>query len=878
MRTAPPEADEAVLVTGANGFLGTALCHHLEGKVLALVRAGDAEEAARRLSRAWWRHPDLLRRIGGDIIPIPGDVTRPGLAIPEAMMAAVRRCAHVIHAAASIRFDATREELYHVNLEGTKNVLQLASDLPSLRRLLHVSTAFCTHARPANHYEESKAAAEKEVEAWSGPWTIVRPSMVVGDATTGEVRNFNTIYLPLRLYLTGRLRTLPVKRELRLDIVPVDHVARTCVRLLRDENARRKAYFAVAGSASPTVGEMLEAVMPWAKERAIALRPPRFLPLSEERLRKALSKQGGLRHLAPYFIARSDFPDPEKELRPPPWKEYFPRLLDFAHHHGFMDLDERTVHEHILWRMRSTQLPVDYWDLGKDRRHYSGKEVRALVLRAASGLEGMGVGRGDRVAIIGSNSVRYMVVEMALGLLGAVSVPLYRTAPPREQRELLRMATCKLAFLEEGLRSGAQELGVPCVSLGSGTDGAMAWEVFIAQGGEEERSAPVGMNDPATIRFTSGTTGQPKGAVLSHACLRYCGEEMSAIPPWGTRTAPIRYLSFLPMNHIVEGVIVANAPFYAPAPVTIYYLDDFWKAREALLEARPTVFFAVPRFYEKVWEALCASRLGRRAAADAARGRRTWLTRLAGKKLGRAAGLAQCGHIIVGAAPCPDGLLDGFRILGMEINDAYGLTEAPLVSMNRPRRNVIGSVGELLPGAQAKVEDGEILLRGPQVMTSYLDGGGLRDGWLPTGDLGTVQEGRVFIEGRRKEVIITSYGKNVHPGRAEAALRGIQEVREAMLVGDGRPYCAAIVWTEGRPDQQLKDNVCRSLREINATVSHHEGVRRALLLPYDLSVERGDLTPSLKLRRQVVTERLRAEIEAMYRDDTSCCIIADPTP
>lgn len=875
----PPKDDEVVLVTGANGFLGTALCTLLEGRVMALVRASDTEEAARRLSRAWWRHPDLLQRIGRDIIAVPGDITKPGLSIPEAMMEEVKQCTQVIHAAATIRFDASREELYQVNLEGTKNVLRLVSSLPSLRRLLHVSTAYSTYPVAANDYEASKAAADREVEAWNGAWTIIRPSMVVGDSGSGEVRDFNTLYLPLRLYLTGKLRTLPVKKDLRLDFVPVDHVAQMCIKLMRDEAASHETYNAVAGSAAPTVEELLEAVIPWAEGKGIHLKPPRFLPLGEKATRKVLSSLGGMHYLAPYFIERADLPSPAEGMIPPSWREYLPRLLDFAHHHGFMDLDERTVHEHILWRMRSTHLPVDYWDLGREKRHYSGMEVRSLVLRAASSLRDMGIDKGDRVAIIGANSVHYMAAELAIGLVGGVSVPLYRTAPAQEQRHMMKLAECRLAFLgEEEARRDAREFGIPCVSLGGGADGALAWQEFLTRGREEERSAPVGMQDPATIRFSSGTTGRPKGAVLSHACLRYCGEEMSAIPPWETRTAPVRYLSFLPMNHIVEGVIVANAPFYAPAPVTIYYLDDFWKVREALPVARPTVFFAVPRVYEKAWEALSASRLGKRAAAQATVGRRTWLTRLAGRKMKKTAGLDRCGHVIVGAAPCPTGLLQRFRTLGLEVNDAYGLTEAPLVAMNRPGRNVIGSVGELLPGTEAKVIDGEIFLRGPQVMLACLDGSGLDEGWLPTGDIGHVEDGRLFIEGRKKELIITSYGKNVHPARAEASLRAIQGVREAMLVGDGRPYCAAVVWTEGAPDDELKAKVCQNMKDINTTISRHEGVRRVLLLPYDLSMERGDLTPSLKLRRQVVAERLGAEIDAMYRDDGSCCLIEDPTP
>jgi long-chain acyl-CoA synthetase len=862
------------LVSGANGFVGTAVCARLPGRVLAMVRAADAAEAERRLHRAWWRHPALARRIGVDVIPVAGDVTAKDLDLGDAW-AEARGCTHVVHTAALIRFDASRDDLMRVNLDGTVNMLKAASAMPDLRRFLHLSTAFCTLTPANNAYEESKAQAEAAVKAWGGPWTIVRPSMVVGDSSSGEVRSFNTIYLPLRLFLTGKISTFPVRRDLPLDIVPVDHLARMCAALLTDPKAERAERFAVSGSASPTAGEMLDEVMAWAKGKGIRLRPPRFLPLGRKMSARLMAKQRGMAYLAPYLSERQGFPDQEG-WAPPPWREYLPRLLDFAFHHGFMDLGDRTVHEHILWRMRSTRLPVDYWDLGEKRKHYTGQEARSIVLRATSALRGMGVGKGDRVAIIGRNSVSYMAAEMAIGLLGAVSVPLYRTAPLPEQARLIGEASCCLAFLgEESLLRRATDLGVPCASLREGAAGVPSWDEFLSGGREEEVTAPVRMDDPATIRFSSGTTAEAKGAVLSHACLRYCGEEMAAIPPWGTRTDEVRYLSFLPMNHIVEGVIVANGPFYAPARVTMYYLDDFWKLQEELPFARPTVFFAVPRFYEKLWDELCASKLGARAARQASEGRRTLLTRLAGKKLRRAAGLDECGHVIVGAAPCPAHLLEGLRCLGLEVNDAYGLTEAPLVAMNRPGRNEIGSVGELLPGTEARTEEGEILLRGPQVMTSYLDGGGLSDGWLPTGDLGRAEGGRLFIEGRKKDIIITSYGKNIHPAKVEAALRALPLVREAMLIGDARPYCAALVWVEGGTEGEAEKAVGAALAEINATLSPHEGVRRFLVMPYDLSVERGDLTPSLKLRRKAVAERHGAVIEGIYAEGGACSRVGE---
>ena len=302
--------------------------------------------------------------------------------------------------------------------------------------------------------------------------------------------------------------------------------------------------------------------------------------------------------------------------------------------------------------------------------------------------------------------------------------------------------------------------------------------------------APVDFDSLATLRYTSGTTGSPKGIGFTHAQLLWMAETLASLLPWRVRTTPARYLSFLPMNHVVEGILGAYAPYAVPAPVDVYFLEDFHALSSALPRVRPTIFFSVPRFYEKVWERFASGLPGRLYAAlpeGVLRNRVRPLLRIA---LLRRAGLDCAGQLIAGSAHCTGTLLDSYRELGIEIYNAYGLTEAPLVTLNRVGANRIGTVGEPLPSTEVKIApDGEILVRGPQVSEACCgEGAGspVSGGWLSTGDLGELRaDGSLVIRGRKKELLVTSYGKNILPGRYRGEAEGDTRCRR----GDdrGRP-------------------------------------------------------------------------------------------
>jgi long-chain acyl-CoA synthetase len=348
-------------------------------------------------------------------------------------------------------------------------------------------------------------------------------------------------------------------------------------------------------------------------------------------------------------------------------------------------------------------------------------------------------------------------------------------------------------------------------------------------------------------------------------------ETLASLLPWKARIAPARYLSFLPMNHVVEGILGTYAPSFMPAPVDVFFLEDFHALSWALPQVRPTIFFSVPRFYEKLWDRFAAGKAGRlyRAVPSGLRGALRPLLRWA---LLNRAGLRSCVQLLAGSAPCPDRLLEDFRELGIEVHNAYGLTEAPLVTLNRYGANRLGTVGVPLPDTEVQLaSDGEVLVRGPQVTGGYFGGPSdelIRDGWLYTGDVGAFSpEGSLIIRGRKKEILITSYGKNIQPAKIEGLLRGIPGIGEAMVLGDNRPSLCALLWLTGgsaTPDAMI--SIDSAIRRVNGGLSHPEQVKRWAVLAESPAIETEELTGNLKVRRQAVLSRRAAVVEMLYRE------------
>lgn len=907
---------KCVLLTGANGFIAThiarALLSRADVVVFALVRAKNPEDAKAKLLREWWDYPELTAALNVRIQAVSGDVTQPNLGMPQEQYRDIAgKVTHIIHTAADWRL-LPLDELRKTNVQGTANIIEFAKQTPNIERLSHISTAYVAGGATgtvseeqltdqygfATDYERSKYEGEQLISSAKTqlPISVFRPSMVVGDSQTGAIKTFNTFYFPLRLYLTGRMRLLPVSRSLRLNIVPVDYVAKAVVQLTFDPKALGKTFHTVAPYETlPRLGEVMDYVQKWAKtELDSKLAKPIFLPMSPSQLKAAIKIQkafsgdrkvfDALISLSPYFSENRRFDrsniDSLLGAYRFHWQEVMPRLLTYAVYNSFFHRSDRTVHEQVLFRLESQRYPVTYYDIIEGRLvKKSAQEMRQDILAAASALKGLGIGAGDRVAITGLNSTKYLAVDIAIGLVGAISVPLYYTTPPADINDVLLASGAKLFFVGmPSLLSRAKELtrDVPIVSIcrTPAPDGieVTSWDEFLskAQNISQPIKAPVGFGDIATLRYSSGTTGKPKGAIFCHDNLRYMAESIVSITPWRARNRSCSYLSFLPMGHVVEGILATYAPYYIPAPVTIYFLEDFRRLQSELPRIKPTIFFSVPRVYEKVWEVLEKNSIGKKYVYTKSRLLKAALRRTVRNITLKRAGLNKCAQLIVGSASCSDELLENYRRLGVEIYNAYGLTEAPLITLNRLRRNRLGTVGEPMPFTEVKTaEDGEIMVRGPQVTAGYFDQSltpPFKDGWLMTGDIGQITpEGSLIIYGRKKELIKTSYGKCIYQGKIEGMIRELPQVNEALVLGESKPYCTALTWVDkNHYNQATFDAVDRSMEEMNLRLSNPEKIKCWAILPNNLSIERGELTPNLKLKRNVVSQNYASIISSLY--------------
>ncbi|MBQ9068829.1 MAG: AMP-binding protein [Eggerthellaceae bacterium] len=913
--------NDAVLVTGGNGFLGSFVCVELLEKgcstLFVLMRGSDAAECENRLRNLWWERPRLRDAVGKEIIPVVGDITLDDLGLSPADYAQLAtRVRSIVHCAAEIGVNQTAERFGSTNVDGTANMLvfaHAAQRAGGIERFVHVSTAYVAGSRTGviledelvlssfnSLYEQSKFGAEQLVREQMDvlPVTVVRPAQIVGDSLTGFAMAFNTLYYPLKLYLKGQLPAIPVSASMKVNMVPVDHVAKVVVGALESDRAVGKAFHAaVPRDLQPSVSELLGYVRNWSVEhlgfdpgaiRCVPLpgaqRAGRARNMAKSADQKKKSFVQNLLALAPYFSEDRSFDtrnvDELLGVQAPSWRDYLGTLLAFATSKGFMDHTGRTVFEQMLVRMQSRRFPIDYFDVSADgMRKTTGSEARETIMRAAHALRAHGIGHLDRVALVGVNSVRYFVADAAIGLAGATSVPLYYTLPAPDIADLVVRSQAKLVFV--GTRSLLdtlpQQLDVAVVSLlDDPADEVESWEEFVEKGGAELRSGGQALpapsyGDVATIRYTSGTTGKPKGVMFTHAQLRWMAETMPALLDWRTRTGKLRYLSFLPMSHVVEGILVSYAPYYLLSDVDMFYLNDFPRLADALPDVRPTLFFSVPRFYEKVWNQFEASGAGRRYLVTEDGPAKRALGTVAKAVLLRKAGLDKCRQLLVGSAPVGMGMLESFCRLGVEIHNAYGVTEAPLVALSRLGSNELGSVGDLLPDTQVRISgEGEILVAGPQVTVGY-DGQGEcvdGEGFFATGDFGSFSaQGKLVIGGRKKELLVTSYGKNISPEKVETLLKAVPGVSEALLVGEGKPYVGALLWLEDGASAFEGESFDAAVNRCNDKLSHPEQVKRWMVIGTPLSIAEGELTPNLKLRRRVVAQRYADAIEALYADD-----------
>ncbi|MGA8459916.1 MAG: AMP-dependent synthetase/ligase [Streptosporangiaceae bacterium] len=542
-------------------------------------------------------------------------------------------------------------------------------------------------------------------------------------------------------------------------------------------------------------------------------------------------------------------------------------------------------------------------------------EVTAL----AKGLIAAGVSPGDRVALMSRTRYEWTLVDYAIWTAGAVTVPIYETSSAEQVEWILSDSGASAAFAETQAHADAirqaDVAAVQNVWLIEGPDGTVAGPDGASVTDEqlEQHRTARKAADLATIIYTSGTTGRPKGCQITHGNLlsdvrnAVEGSLVEVFEIAGSST-----LLFLPLAHSFARIIQVGC---LESGAILGHWPDTRTLAKALPEFRPTFLLAVPRVFEKVYNTAvqqasaskAKSRIFDAAAATAVawsqaassdgaapgqalRLRHALFDRLVYAKLRAAVG-GKVAYAVSGGAPLGERLGHFFRGAGITILEGYGLTEtSAAATVNRPSRNKIGTVGPPLPGVAIKIaDDGEILLRGPNVFPGYWHNDAATaevldpEGWFGTGDVGGLdEEGFLQVTGRKKELIVTAGGKNVAPAVLEDRLRASPLISQCVVVGDGRPYIACLItldeeglefWRKQHglaADADVTDNpeltadIQTAVDEANKAVSRAESIRRFRVLPSDFTEENGYLTPSLKVRRNLVIKDFAADIEALY--------------
>lgn len=577
--------------------------------------------------------------------------------------------------------------------------------------------------------------------------------------------------------------------------------------------------------------------------------------------------------------------------------------------------------------------PAIHWKEGDIWRHLTWSQYRKAVHEAAAGLLSIGVGLGDFVAIMAGNRSEHVIADLAAVHTGATGVTFYSTLAQPQIQYIANNCQAKVAVLEdlsymkrwEAVKPELASLQYVILMEGAEnyetSDWVLSWDDLLERGRAalaadpdlvKRASSNATPDGIATLIYTSGTTGVPKGVVVTHRnvvwtteCVRR-GAALSDNP---------RLVSYLPLAHIAERMSTHYMGLYLAGEV--WYCPDVGLVLEYVTKARPNLFVAVPRVWEKFHarlqmrfaedpkkeglirravangEAVVRAEQAGRGAGLMAKIQHALFDRVVFSKVRHGLGMDDLHIAITAAAPISPDLIVFFRALGIPLYELYGMTETtgPATS-NLPGADRIGTIGKPLPGVEVKLgEDGEILMRGGVITAGYykmpeetaesFDA----DGWLHSGDIGKWDDdGFLSIIGRKKEIIINAAGKNIAPAKLETALKNHPLIAQAMMIGDGRQYMTMVIsldveeapgWAERHgltftdlasfsQSPEVREEVQRALDQANQEVARVEQVKKFVIVPDAWTPESGEITPSLKLKRRVVLEKYESAIEAMY--------------
>lgn len=594
-------------------------------------------------------------------------------------------------------------------------------------------------------------------------------------------------------------------------------------------------------------------------------------------------------------------------------------------------LDGKTLPEVFLKRVRTfPEHSVYFVKTDGEYRPWTWKEVHDRSLKVFAGLRSAGIAPGDRVAILAASRPDWSVVDITVQTLGAVTVPIYPSSTPEDVAFVLEHSGAKMLFVDDA--SQIPKLEAVFARLGQAAPPVVffahdipptpfqstTFEKFIAAppsaGAAEEQArltAKIRPEDLATVVYTSGTTGRPKGARLLHRCL--ATEIRSIVQEVDLTNADIT-LTYLPFAHVL-GRVESLIPIMSG--ISLAFAESINAIPQNLAEIRPTILLSVPRVFEKIYAKILsdieagpgyqkslfewAVSIGKQAAEHKSL-KRTLPVSLAVKyqvadrlvfsrvrnKLG-----GRLRYTVSGGAPLSPDLCKFFHACGIHILEGYGLTETTgAIAVNRPDDYRFATVGRPIAETDFRLaEDGEIQVRGPAIFDGYFNDAEAtsqavtEDGWFCTGDIGEFDErGFLKITDRKKELIVTSGGKNIAPQKIENALKQIPLVSSALVYGDKQKYLVALVtlaegeakrWAKAKgipattmkslaENDEVRKHIENGIKQMNSQLASYETVKRFEILPKDFSVESGEITPTLKLKRKVVHQHYDKVLSSLY--------------
>jgi long-chain acyl-CoA synthetase len=555
---------------------------------------------------------------------------------------------------------------------------------------------------------------------------------------------------------------------------------------------------------------------------------------------------------------------------------------------------------------------------------FSSREMCERVAATAQQLLFWGVKKGDRVALLSENRPEWAITDFACLTIGAVDVPIYATLTPEQTAFILRDSGARIIFVStadqyekiKALQAKFPDIQLERIVVMDDLDEPDAVRMSSFSGGLDVNAlAKMGEGitpqDLATIIYTSGTTGTPKGVMLTHDNLVSNLETSLHLFEW---SAGDSFISFLPLSHITArhvdyacwkyGTIIAYCPF-------------FDRLGEVMREFQPTIFVSVPRVYEKIYNAVkggsargpksviynWAMKVGREHVNEVLAGKTpaalSWklADRIVYRKV-RAAFGGRVRHFISGGAPLGIDLARWYACVGIRIYEGYGLTEtSPVIAVNTPQAHRLGTIGKALPNVECRVaEDGELQVRGPSVFKQYWNlpeetaKAFTPDGWFKTGDIATIDaDGFLTITDRKKDLIKTSGGKFIAPQPIESALKQNVLVAYAAVIGEKRNFPSVILaphfpllesWAHANDvtwqthadliaHPKIKALYEGIVTDVNSRLAKFEKLKKVLLVPDEFTIESGELTPSMKLKRRIVEEKYKKQIDALYADTRS---------